>query len=249
MSKISNVVAFCRLQAPIVSEDVQMAAVALGNVYAYKIPYGVQEIRNNGKSVLVEGFDALILEGDILIIGRTNKSPVSSAPVQNDTEEPIHIGVFVAHIHEKYVVLNAFIDMAHNGSLAVEGYEYEERFIIRHSLVYVFLGGIFYYIHRNDLLSEPAFDFDDGTDDLHAVHFFKLENSRGIVRIDRAESYTGIFYINELDEPVFSVDIYDSVAFLVKHFLFADEDKVLLVELRLHAVTFDFQPEVLIAVL
>jgi len=104
----------------IAAEDVHMTSVASWYVDAYKIPYGVQEVRNNSESVLVEGFDALILVGNVLVVRRTDEGPVSAALVQDYAEELVYIRVLESGIHQQDVVLYGFIYLAHDSCLAVK---------------------------------------------------------------------------------------------------------------------------------
>ena len=97
-----------------------MTSVASWYVDAYKIPYGVQKVRNNSKSVLVEGFYALILVGDVLVVRRTDEGPVSAALVQDYAEELVDVCVLEAGIHQQDVVLNSFVYVAHDSCLAVK---------------------------------------------------------------------------------------------------------------------------------
>ena len=97
-----------------------MTSVAPWYVDAYKIPYGVQEVRNNCKSVLVEGFYALILVGDVLVVRRTDEGPVSAALVQDYAEELVDVRVLEAGIHQQDVVLYSLVYVAHNGCLTVK---------------------------------------------------------------------------------------------------------------------------------
>ncbi len=124
-----------------------MPSVAPWYVDAYKIPYGVQKVRNNSESVLVEGFYALIFVGDVLVVRRTDEGPVSAALVQDDAEELVDVRVLEAGIHKQDVVLNSLVYVAHDSCLAVKGYQYKQRLIGGHCFVYFLGGGVFYEVH------------------------------------------------------------------------------------------------------
>lgn len=104
----------------IISENIKMTAVALGDIYSHKIAYRVQKIRDDRKAVLIEGFNALILEWYVFVVGRTNKCPVSSALVKEYAEEFVYIRILESCIKEKYMVLDGFVDLTHHSCFAVK---------------------------------------------------------------------------------------------------------------------------------
>ena len=61
-----------------------MPAVALGDVDADQIADAVRKAGNFREAVLIKGFDAALLERDILIVRRADERPVSAAPVKDD---------------------------------------------------------------------------------------------------------------------------------------------------------------------
>ena len=141
----------------------------------------MQKVRNNGKSVLVKGFYALILERNVLIIGRAYKRPVRSALVKDDTEELVFR---CADIKRAVVEKDEFelkkrsgrklLNLGHTIGHALEA---SKGFTLSHGLCVAYgimkiidLSADFYSLspevvsQMKGLLNAYAFNFDSGVD-------------------------------------------------------------------------------------
>ena len=97
------------------------------------------------------------------------------------------------------------------------------------------------------LLSINTFRFNDLSYDSNVVHFLTLEDAWRIIGVDACQGYSVAVYPNALDNTVLSVDTNNSKALTVKSFLLANEHAVTVVELRLHRITLDGKPKILVA--
>ena len=115
--------------------NIQMSSVSSWNVDTNNISYLMEKISNDTETVLMKHHYALILEGDIFVIGRTNESPVSTAFVKDYAEKTVNVSISESCLSKQYVMFACIIHGRHNGSFSVKRYCGQHRLVIFHSIV------------------------------------------------------------------------------------------------------------------